>query len=87
MLFLRHHECDDSGVSARARILRMDAVDIWRAADMMIRLYGVDATINAAMRADALLDQGDAEGFFVWKRIARAIDDLGRKASASEIRN
>ena len=52
--------------------------DIWRAANMMIELYGGDATVRAAMRADALLEQGDMEGFFTWKRIARAIDDLSR---------
>ena len=62
----------------------MDPIDLWRAADMMIRLHGPDAMIQAAMRADALLDQGDTAGFFAWKRIARAIDDLGRKPSASE---
>jgi hypothetical protein len=38
----------------------MDEVDIWRAADQMIRLYGEDALLRAAMRADALLDQGDS---------------------------
>lgn len=52
--------------------------DIWRAANMMIELYGKDAGLKAAMRGDALLEQGDADGFFVWKRIARAIDDLSR---------
>lgn len=60
----------------------MEQLDIWRAADMMLRLYGYDATIRAAMRADALLDQGDSEGFFVWKRIARAIDDLKNPCAA-----
>ena len=54
------------------------ATDIWRAANMMIELYGNDATIRAAMRADALLEQGDTDGFFVWKRIVRAIDELSQ---------
>jgi hypothetical protein len=62
----------------------IDPTDIWRAANMMIDLYGADAIINAAMRADALLEQGDTEGFFVWKRIARAIDDLGRKTRTAD---
>lgn len=65
----------------------MDPIDLWRAADMMMKLYGEDAALHAAMRADALLDQGDTEGFFTWKRIARAIDDLVRKPSADEPRN
>ena len=56
--------------------------DIWRAASMMIGFYGEDAVLRAAIRSDALLEQGDMEGFFAWKRIARAIDDLAR----SEIR-
>jgi hypothetical protein len=30
------------------------------------------------MRGDALLEQRDTEGFFAWKRITRAIDDLAR---------
>jgi hypothetical protein len=62
-------------------------VDIWRAADQMVRLYGEGALWRATMRADALLDQGDSQGFFAWKRIARAIDDLGRGPRAGEARN
>ena len=62
----------------------MESIDIWRAADMMMKLYGDDAMLHAAMRADALLDQGDTQGFFAWKRIARAIDDLGREPSRGE---
>ncbi len=57
---------------------KIEPTDIWRAANMMIEMFGEDATLRAAMRADALLEQGDTEGFFVWKRIARAIDDLSR---------
>ena len=52
--------------------------DIWRAANMMIELHGDDTTVRAAMRADALLEEGDTDGFFVWKRIVRAIDDLSQ---------
>ncbi|MFL6690312.1 MAG: hypothetical protein ACJ8IR_09040 [Alphaproteobacteria bacterium] len=60
------------------------ATDIWRTANLMIELFGDHATINAAMRADALLDQGDTEGFFIWKQIARAIDDLSRPARIAD---
>jgi hypothetical protein len=42
------------------------------------------ANVKAAMRADVLLDQGDTEGFFVWTRIARAIDDLSQRGGAGE---
>lgn len=65
----------------------MDEIDIWRAADQMMRMYGDDAVTMAAMRADALLAEGDTDGYFVWKRICRAIDDLAQKPSASEPRH
>lgn len=65
----------------------MADVDIWRAAHQMMQLYAEGALWRATLRADALLDQGDTQGFFAWKRIARAIDDLGRGPRAGEIRN
>jgi hypothetical protein len=37
-------------------------LDIYRAAKLAIDQYGADASIQAAMRADALLDEGDIEG-------------------------
>ena len=36
------------------------------------------APIEAAMRADAMLDKGDLEGFSVWRRIMRAMEELQR---------
>ena len=56
----------------------MEPIDTWRAADQMVKLHGVDAAIKAALRANALLDQGDADGFEAWKRIATAINELQR---------
>jgi hypothetical protein len=54
-------------------------IDIWRAAHLMIEMFGEGAALKAAMRADALLEQGDTEGFFAWNRITRAIHDLARE--------
>ncbi|HJU19362.1 MAG TPA: hypothetical protein VJ770_23145 [Stellaceae bacterium] len=34
-------------------------LDIWRAANLLIRQYGADAEIEAARRADQMLDRGD----------------------------
>jgi hypothetical protein len=42
----------------------------------MQKLYGADAAIHAAMRADKLMDQGDVGGFEVWKRVVVAINEL-----------
>ena len=41
-----------------------------------IRLHGIDAPIHAAMRADELLDKGDLDGYAVWKRIVKAVEEL-----------
>lgn len=60
-------------------------IDIWRSAEQMRKLYGEDASTHATMRADKALDQGDTEGFAVWKRITKAAEELARqKPSASE---
>jgi hypothetical protein len=36
-------------------------LDIWRAADLLIRQHGDDAEIVAAQRADLMLDRGDRD--------------------------
>jgi hypothetical protein len=56
----------------------MEETNIWRAVEQMRKLYGADAAIHAAMRADQLMDQGDIEGFDMWKRVAAAINELDR---------
>ncbi len=37
-----------------------------------------DAPIQAAMRADAMLEKGDVDGYAVWKRVLKAVDELLR---------
>lgn len=56
----------------------MDDIDIWRSAHLLVKQYPEDAGLVAARRADALLDQGDVDGFHVWKRIVDAIAELLR---------
>ncbi len=53
--------------------------DIYRAAAVLIKRYGEDAPIQAAMRADELLDEGDLDGQAVWRQIFAAIEELLRK--------
>ncbi len=45
----------------------------------MIKRYGEDAPIQAAMRADALLEEGDLDGQAVWRQVLAAIEELLRK--------
>jgi hypothetical protein len=57
----------------------MDEIDIWRVADLLVKECGVEAVFRASQRADALLDQGDMDGFTVWLKIVKAIETLQRK--------
>ena len=58
-------------------------VDIWRAANLLIRRHGEDAEVEAAKRADQMLDRGDLDGSAVWRRIRRAIVELQAPANSS----
>ncbi len=53
-----------------------DDIDIYRSAAVLMRERDEDAVIEAAMRADALLDKGDMQGRAVWLRVLAAIKDL-----------
>ncbi len=50
--------------------------DIYRSANVLVTRHGADAPIHAAMRADAMLEKGDLDGYAVWKRILRAVGEL-----------
>ena len=47
-------------------------------ANILMKQHGQDAPIQAAMRADTMLDKGDLDGFSVWKRILWAVEELQR---------
>ena len=51
-------------------------LDIYRSAKLLIDHHGDEAPIQAAMNADAMLDQGDLDGAAVWRRIVGAINEL-----------
>ena len=51
-------------------------LDIFRAANELIKQFGDAADIEAAMRADERLAAGDMEGEAVWLRIVKAIEEL-----------
>ncbi len=43
-------------------------IGIYRSANLLVNQHGQDAPINAAMRAEAMLEKGELGGFAVWKR-------------------
>ncbi len=51
-------------------------LDTYRSAHELIKQYGKDAPLHAAMRADELLENGDVEARAVWMRILRAVEEL-----------
>jgi hypothetical protein len=53
-------------------------LDIWRAANILLKRHRIDAATVASHRADDLLAGGDIEGHIVWKRIAAAVIELQR---------
>ena len=59
-------------------------LDIYRAANMIVKQHAPDAPIHAAMRADAMLDKGNLDGYAVWRRILRAVEALRRVESGSD---
>lgn len=58
--------------------------DIWASANLLIKRYGLDATVQAAMRADDLLAEGDVEGAATWRAIVRAIEKLQAREPGEE---
>ncbi len=57
-------------------------LDIFRSANLLVKQHGEDAPIHAAMRADAMLEASDLDGYAVWKRILRAVRELRRAEPA-----
>ncbi len=47
-------------------------LDIFRTANVLVKPYGEDAAIEAAQRANAMLEKGSVDGQRVWKRVMAA---------------
>ena len=58
-------------------------LDVYRSANILVKRHGKNAPIHAAMRADAMLDKGDLDGYAVWKRILRAVEELQREIATA----
>jgi hypothetical protein len=70
---IERHNAVNMGASGR---ILVPEIDIWRAANLLIRKHGANAELEAAKRADLMLDRGDDDGRLLWARIRRAIEDL-----------
>ena len=54
-------------------------LDIYRTANVLIREHGEDASLEAAQRADAMLEKGCLGGQRVWKRVLAAVKEIQRQ--------
>ena len=51
-------------------------IDIYRTANLMIQQHGEEAAIQAAMKADEMLAQGNLDGKAVWMQVIEVIEEL-----------
>jgi hypothetical protein len=56
-------------------------IDIWRAANLMLKGHGDKALEESAARADELAAQDDHNGAAVWRRITDAVDQFANNTS------
>ena len=61
-----------------------DEIDIYRSAKLLIKQHGDDATIFAAMQADACLEKSDLDGKVVWLAVIKAIKELRDTTPSNE---
>ena len=54
-------------------------IDIWRAAQLMLKRYGDNAVEESAVRANELALAGDDKGAATWRRIMAAVEQLSNK--------
>ncbi len=60
-------------------------LDTRRSANLLVEHHGEAAPIEAAMRADAMLDKGDLDGYAVWWRILRAVEELQKAEPGARV--
>jgi hypothetical protein len=60
-------------------------IDIWRAANLMLKRYGDKALEESAARGDDLAAQDDYSGEAVWRRITDAVRQLANQTPAGPL--
>ncbi len=61
----------------------MPEIDIWRAALLMLKRFGVIALRESATRADYLETEDDHDGAATWRRITDAVEQLANTTPTS----
>ena len=58
-------------------------IDIWRAANLMLKRYGEKAFEASSTRADEIEADGDHDGASTWRRISAAVEQLANNVPPS----
>ena len=61
--------------------------ELWACGNQMLDQHGDDAAVQAALRADALLETDDQRGHEVWCAIVRKIEKLQDNVGAGSLRH
>jgi len=70
--------------TARLQFTRViPEIDIWRAANLMLKRYGEKAFDESSTRADELAADGDHDGASTWRRITAAVKQLANNVPPS----
>jgi hypothetical protein len=65
----------------------MEEIEIWRAANQLLKQFPDGPDMVAAQRADAAYEQDDLFNFNLWTRIAKAVQVLQQTRPNGEILN
>ena len=60
-------------------------IDIWRAANLMLKRYGEKAFKESTARADELAADGYHDGADTWRRITAAVEQLADNKSSGPL--
>jgi hypothetical protein len=63
----------------------MPEIDIWRAANLMLKRYGDKAFEESAIRVDELAAAGDHDGADTWRRISAAVVQLANNTPSGRL--
>lgn len=54
-------------------------IDIWRAANLLLKQHGADADLTSTQYGDEMLAKVDLDGRRVWRQTPQAIEKVRRK--------
>jgi hypothetical protein len=57
-------------------VAEVSEIDVWRAANQLMRQFPEDPVLEAAQRADRAYEAGDMFNFRLWTRITKAVGQL-----------